>query len=76
MTVGMVVLAAGTLAFLRPRIAWWVGLAVGIPVVTWNVALHHNFSSAFAVVVSLVGAGAGKLLAETSGRGTDQAPRG
>ena len=61
-TVGAVFLAAAILAALRPRLAWWVGLLVGAPVLAFNVAVSGGFGAAVALVIGLVGAGLGRLV--------------
>ena len=65
-TVGAVVLCAFVAAAISPRWAWLLGLAVGLPVLAFNVVLRGNYASAAAVGVGVVGAGigyaAGKLL--------------
>lgn len=58
-TVAALVATAGLIGAARPR-AWWViGLAVGLPVVAFNVAIYGRFSSALAVAFSLLGAAVG-----------------
>ena len=58
-TVGALLLAALVLALIRPRSAWLIGLAVGVPVVVFNVGAHGGFGSLAAVAFSLLGAGIG-----------------
>ena len=72
-TAGSVFLAAAALAIVRPRVAWLVGLAVGIPVPLFNVTLHGNFGSVMAIAVGLVGAGVGYVVGKMVGSG--RAPR-
>jgi hypothetical protein len=55
-TAGALLLSSAVLAFARPRIAWLVALAVGAPVVVFNVVLRGGFGSAIAIGVSLIGA--------------------
>jgi hypothetical protein len=59
-TVGAIALAAALLAALRPRLAWWVGVLVGTPVLAFDVATRGGCGSAVAVVIGLVGAGFGR----------------
>ncbi len=65
-TVGVVVIASGLLSALAPGRAWLWALAVGIWIPTFNIALHHGFASAaalvFATAGAYAGAGAGWLL--------------
>jgi hypothetical protein len=49
-------LAAGAV---KPRWFWLTGLALGLPVLAMNVAIHGNYGSAIAVAVALVAAGIG-----------------
>lgn len=58
-TAAALLAAAGMIAALRPRAWWLVGLAVGLPVVAFNVAIYGTFGSAIAVAFSLAGAGVG-----------------
>jgi len=61
-TAAAVFLVAATVGAARPRLFWIGGLAVGLPVLAWNVLLHGNYGSAIAVVIALVGAGVGAAL--------------
>jgi hypothetical protein len=61
-TVVSVFFTAVVLAALRPRVAWLAGIAVGAPVLLFNVLLQGNFGSAAAVGIGLIGAGVGYLL--------------
>jgi hypothetical protein len=72
-TAGFIFLASAILARMRPRAAWLVGLAVGTPVLTFNLVLHGNLASAVAVAIGLAGAGVGYLIGKTAGSG--EAPR-
>jgi len=69
-TAGSIFLAAGLLAAIRPRVAWLVGLAVGLPVLACNVILRDgNFGSAVAIAIGLGGAGVGDLVGKATGSG-------
>jgi hypothetical protein len=61
-TVGALFALAAVLGAIRPRAWWLVGLAAGIPVVAFNVAIYGRFSSAIAVAFSLLGAVVGGSL--------------
>jgi hypothetical protein len=61
-TAGAIFLASLVVSAARPRSAWLTGLLVGAPVLAFNVVLHGSFASAMAVVIGLVGAGAGYLI--------------
>jgi hypothetical protein len=54
-------LCAGLLAALTPGRWWLLGLAVGLPVLLLNAALHGNHGAAAAVPFALVGSGVGRL---------------
>jgi hypothetical protein len=54
-------LAAAILAALQPRFGWLFGLAVGTPVLAFNMIVHGRFGSALAIAVALFGAGVGYL---------------
>jgi hypothetical protein len=56
---GALFLSALVLACIRPRAAWLIGLAVGLPVVLFNVIAHGNFGSFLAIAFSLAGAAIG-----------------
>ena len=58
-TAAALLATAGLIAAVRPRVWWVVGLAVGLPVVVFNVAKYGRFDSAIAVAFSLLGAGVG-----------------
>jgi hypothetical protein len=58
-TAAALVATAGLLGAARPRAWWLIGLAVGLPVVAFNVAIYGRFSSAIAVAFALLGAAAG-----------------
>lgn len=66
-TAGVVFICAAVLATVRPRSGWLIGVAVGIPVLGFNAALHSNFESAVAVVIALAGAAAGILVGKALG---------
>jgi hypothetical protein len=68
-TAGALFLCAGVLSMMAPRSGWLVGLAVGLPVLLFNVVLHANYGSAAAVVVALVGAGVGSFVGRSLGVG-------
>ena len=68
-TVGAVFVSAAVLATIRPRSGWLAGLAVGLPVLIFDVVLHGHYGAAAAVVVALVGAGAGMLVGRALGFG-------
>jgi hypothetical protein len=57
-----VFLAAAILTALRPRSLIPVALAVGGPVVAFNVVLLDNYGSVMALAVALIGAGMGYML--------------
>jgi len=63
-TAGALLIAAGVLGALRPRLWWMVGLLVGGPVPVFNYVLHGNLQAiaalAFALVGAAVGAGIGR----------------
>ena len=61
-TAGSIFLASLVVSAARPRSAWLTGLLIGVPVLAFNVILHGSFASAIAVVIGLVGAGAGYLI--------------
>lgn len=65
-TVGAVLITTGLLGALAPRRAWLWALAVGIWIPTFNIAFHHGYASAaalvFAAAGAYAGAGAGWLL--------------
>jgi hypothetical protein len=63
-TVGAVFVSAAMLATIWPRSGWLAGLAVGLPVLAFDVALHGNYGAAAAVVLALAGAGAGILVSK------------
>ncbi len=69
-TAGALFLCAALVSTIAPRSRWLVGLAVGLPVLAFNAALHANYRSAVALVVALVGAGAGSILGKALGFGT------
>ena len=58
-TAAALVAVAGLIGAARPRAWWLIGLAVGLPVVAFNVAIYSRFGSAIAVAFSLLGAGIG-----------------
>lgn len=58
-TVGALLLAALVLALIRPRAAWMIALAVGLPVVLFNTVARGGFGSVAAIGFSAVGAGIG-----------------
>ena len=58
-TVAALLAAAGLIGFARPRPWWLVGLATGVPVLAFNVAIYGKFGSAIAIAFSLVGAAVG-----------------
>jgi len=58
-TAGAILVSAFALAFVRPGMAWLIGLALGVPVVLFNLAMHGGVGSALAVVFGLGGAAAG-----------------
>jgi len=66
-TVGALLLAALTLALIRPRAAWLIALAVGLPVVLFNTVAHGGFGSVVAVAFSAVGAGIGYAIGRALG---------
>ena len=61
-------LAAGVLAAIRPRVWWLAGLLVGLPVLGFNYLAQGRFDSAIAIVFALAGAGAGAWLGRRMGR--------
>jgi hypothetical protein len=61
MTAGALFLAGLVFGALRPPVFWVSGLALGVPVLILNVAIHGNYGSAIAVVVAVIGAGCGAL---------------
>ena len=65
-TAGSAFLAAAILAGMRPQAAWFVGLAVGVPVFAFNAILRHNFGSAVAIAIGLTGAGIGVLVSRAA----------
>lgn len=73
-TAGSVLLSAAILAAVRPRVAWAVGLAVGTPVLLFNVALRDSPGSAVAIGIGLVGAGVGYLIGRAAGFGRKRRP--
>lgn len=58
-TAAALLVAGGVIGAIRPRAWWLVGLAVGVPVVAFNVARYGRFDSVIAVAFSLLGAGVG-----------------
>ena len=58
-TAAALLAAAGLIGFARPRAWWLVGLASGVPVLAFNVAIYGKFGSAIAIAFSLVGAAVG-----------------
>jgi hypothetical protein len=58
-TAAALVGTAGLIGAVRPRAWWLIGLAVGLPVVAFNVAIYGRFSSALAVAFSVLGAAVG-----------------
>ncbi|MEO8480167.1 MAG: hypothetical protein ABI542_11105 [Gemmatimonadota bacterium] len=58
-TVGLVVLVAGSLAAVSPPMRWLIGLAVGVPVLVMNVLASGGWSSSIAVAVAIMAAGVG-----------------
>ena len=67
-TAAALLVVAGLLAMARSRAWWLIGLAVGLPVVAFNVAIYGRFSSAMAVGFSLLGAGIGASIRRVLGR--------
>jgi hypothetical protein len=58
-TAAALLAAAGLIGFARPRAWWLVGLATGVPVLAFNVAIYGTFGSAIAIAFSLGGAAVG-----------------
>jgi len=58
-TAGTLLLAGLLLALIRPRAAWPIGLALGIPVVVFNAVAHGGPGAAPAVGFGLAGAALG-----------------
>lgn len=58
-TAAALLVAAGLIALARPRAWWLVGLATGVPVLAFNVAIYHRFASTIALAFTLVGAAVG-----------------
>lgn len=63
-TVGVVLVAAGALAFFRPRTWWLVGLLVGLPIPIFNVLLRGNLQSAVALLIALAAAVIGAAISK------------
>jgi hypothetical protein len=66
-TAGALFIAALILSVPRPRAAWLVSLAVGLPVVAFNIVLHGGFGSVVALAFSGVGAAAGFAIGRALG---------
>jgi len=66
-TAGAVLLAAIVLASIRPGAAWLIGLALGLPVVVFNVVTRRNWASVLAIGFSMVGAGIGYGISRIAG---------
>ena len=66
-TAGALLLAALVLALIRPRAAWVIALAVGLPVVLFNAVTHGGFGSVVAIGFSTVGAGIGYAIGRALG---------
>lgn len=67
-TAGALFVTSAVAAAVSPRAAWIVGFATGLPVVAFNIALHGNVGSLFAIVVTLIGAVLGRFVGKTIGR--------
>ncbi len=56
-TAGSLFICAFLLSLLKTRLAWLVGLAVGIPVIAFNILVHGRFGSIAATCRQWAGSG-------------------
>jgi hypothetical protein len=68
-TIGAVLLASVLCGLIGPKLPWLLGIAVGIGVPAWGIALHGTFASLIALPVAVAGAYAGALVRRTVSRG-------